>query len=198
METIDKQQRQMKRHKDMRLQSIYSRALLTRKIMLPMKTIGKNLDFVIEECVRNNYEGKCVVEGYVQQNSIKIIRYSSGTIERGCYVVFEVVFECNICFPVEGMLVPCSVKNVVKAGIRAESASDIPSPVVVFIAKDHHHNNHYFNSVQVGDTILVRVIGQRFELNDKYISIIGELVRDKETFPTKQPIVNKPKLVIEE
>jgi hypothetical protein len=33
-------------------------------------------------------------------------------------------------------------------------------------------------------------------LNDKYISIIGELVKEKETIKPKQPF--KPRLVIEE
>ena len=193
METVSKTT-QFKKRKDTKLQNIYSRCLLTRKIVLSINNIGKNLDEVIEEYIRNNFEGKCVVEGYIKSNSIKIIRYSSGIIERGNNIVFEVVFECDICFPVEGMLVSCTVKNVVKAGIRAESSSEIPSPIIVFVAKDHHFNNQQFNDIQVGDIITVRIVGQRFELNDKYISIIGELVKEKEF--KKQPA--KPRLIIEE
>jgi DNA-directed RNA polymerase subunit E'/Rpb7 len=136
---------QFKKRKDIKLQNIYSRCLLTRKIVIPINYIGKNLEELIEEYIHNNFEGKCVVEGFIKANSVKIIRYSSGTIERGNYSVFEVVFECDICFPVEGMLVSCVVKNIVKAGIRAESSTDTPSPVVVFIAKDHHINNNIFN-----------------------------------------------------
>ena len=202
METISKTT-QFKKRRDTKLQSIYSRCLLTRKVVLPITYIGKNLDEVIEEYIQNNFEGKCVVEGYVKPTSSKIIRYSSGIIDRGNNVVFEVVFECDICFPVEGMLISCSVKNVVKAGVRAESANDVPSPIVVFVAKDHHFNNHQFNDIQVGDIITVRVIGQRFELNDKYVSIIGELVKEKEYFPkSKQQVAKqqlaKPRLVIED
>lgn len=196
MEAVAKTTPFIKKRKD-KLQSIYSRCLLTRKIVLPVICVGKNIDEVIEEYIHNNFEGKCVVEGYVKTNSSKIIRYSSGVIERGSNIVFEVVFECDICFPVEGMLVTCVVKNSVKAGIRAESATDVPSPFVVFVAKDHHFNSQHFNEIQVGDTITVRVIGQRFELNDKAVSIIGELVKEKEYAPkTKQPA--KPRLVIEE
>jgi len=197
METVAKTS-QFKKRKDTRLQSIYSRCLLTRKIVLPITYIGKNLDEVIEEYIHNNFEGKCVVEGYVKPNSCKIIRYSSGTIERGNSIIFEVVFECDICFPVEGMLISCVVKNVVKAGIRAESSIDVPSPVVVFVAKDHHFSSQYFNNIQVGDTINVRVIGQRFELNDKYVSIIGELVKEKEFAQKPKQQQNKPRLVIED
>ena len=182
-----------------KLQTMYSRCLLTKKITLPFNCIGKNLDTVIEEYLQNTYEGKCIVEGYVKPNSIKIIRYSSGMIDKGNNVVFTVVFECDVCFPVEGMLISCSVKNVVKAGIRAESSTDIPSPIVVFIAKEHHHNNQYFSNINIGDTITIRVIGQRFELNDKYISIIGELVKEKTINYNKQnktSKTNKPKIKI--
>ena len=197
METIAKTT-QFKKRKDTRQESVYSRCLLTRKIVLSINFIGKNLDEVIEEYIHNNFEGKCIVEGFVKPNSCKIIKYSSGLIERGSNIIFEVVFECDICFPVEGMLIKCVVKNVVKAGVRAESASDVPSPVVVFVAKDHHYNLQYFNDIQVGDYISVRVIGQRFELNDKYVSIIGELVKEKE-FPQKPKSQQyKPRLVIED
>jgi len=120
----------------------------------------------------------------------------SGLIERGNNVMFEVVFECDVCFPVEGMIIPCVAKNITKAGIRCESANDMPSPVVVFIAKDHHYNSAMFNEVKDGDKINVKVIGQRFELNDKYISIIGELVKEKENTYQKQPA--KPRIVIED
>ena len=53
-----------------------------------------------------------------------------------------------------------------------------------------------FNEVKDGDKINVKVIGQRFELNDKYISIIGELVKEKENTYQKQPA--KPRIVIED
>jgi DNA-directed RNA polymerase subunit E'/Rpb7 len=196
METVAKNTPVIKKRNDNKSQSVYSRCLLTRKVVLPITCVGKNLDEVMEEYIRNTFEGKCIVEGYVKPNSSKIIRYSSGIVERGSNIVFEVVFECDICFPVEGMKVTCVVKNVVKAGIRAESSTDVPSPFIVFVAKDHHFTSQQFNEVQVGDIITVKVIGQRFELNDKAVSIIGELVREKEyTQKPKQPA--KPRLVFE-
>ena len=197
METITKQP-QYKKRRENRIQTVYSRCLINRKIVLPITTIGKNLKETIEENIQATFEGKCVVEGYIKPNSVKIISYSSGTIERGNTILFEVVFECDVCFPVEGMLIPCVAKNITKAGIRAESANDVPSPVVVFIAKDHHYSVPHFADVKEGDKITVRVIGQRFELNDKYVSIIGELVKEKDftQMNTKKP--TKPRIVIEE
>jgi DNA-directed RNA polymerase subunit E'/Rpb7 len=183
------------KRKETKLTTIYSRCLITRNIVLPITNIGKNIKEVIEENIKSNFESKCLVEGFIKPNSAKIITYSSGIIYRGSSVSFEVIFECEVCFPVEGMLVSCVAKNITKAGIRAESATEIPSPVVVFIAKDHHYNVSHFNDVKEGDKINVRVIGQRFELNDKFVSIIGELVKEKEFVPTEN---KKPRIVIED
>ena len=197
MESKQSQQFQQNKRRENRTQSIYSRCLITRKIVLPITTLGKNLKETIEENVKFNFEGKCAVEGYIKIGSTQIITHSSGVIVRGNSISFEVVFECDICFPVEGMLVSCVAKNITKAGIRAESATDIPSPIIVFIAKDHHYNSLLFSEVQEGDKIKVRIIGQRFELNDKYISIIGEIIKEKDVNTQyKQPA--KPRIVIED
>ena len=69
------------------------------------------------------------------------------------------------------------------------------SPVVVFVARDHRHLNDYFNSIAEGDSIKVRVIGQRFELNDRYVSVIAEVVEQRE-FMHARPSRSKPRLII--
>lgn len=178
---------QNQKRKEFILSSIYSRSIITRNIALPFTNIGKNLKQVIEEYIYFHYEGKCIVEGFIKPGSTKIITYSSGTIKRGNYVSFDVVFECELSFPVEGTIISCIAKTNTKAGITAESADEKPSPIIVFIARDHHYSSSYFNEIKEGDKINIRVIGQRFELNDKYISIIGELMKQ-----------HKPKLVIED
>ena len=77
------------------------------------------------------------------------------------------------------MIINCNVKNITKAGIRAEVDSEGQSPIVIFIARDHHYNNKQFNELKEDEKIEVRVIGQRFELNDTFVSVIGELVTKK-------------------
>ena len=163
------------RNKDGKLSTIYSRCLITRNIVLPITSIGANIRETINRKIHDNYEGKCLVEGFIEKNSTKIVSHSSGLIQRGTNITFVVVFECNACFPVEGTLISCIAKNITKAGIRAESSDEIPSPIVVFIARDHHYNSEQFNEIKEGDKFTARVIGQRFELNDKYVSIIAEL-----------------------
>jgi hypothetical protein len=152
---------------------IYSRCLLTRHVTLPVTAIDKNIQGTIGSQIAAKYEGICVAEGFVKRGSAKLVTHSSGRVLRTSDISFEVVFECDVCFPVENMHIECVAKNITKAGVRCESSVEVPSPIVVFIARDH---NQDLSSINEGDKIKVRVIGQRFELNDKYVSVIGEII----------------------
>ena len=158
---------------------LYIPALLTKKVILPFYAVGKNIKENIQNVLSNTYEGKCSVEGYVKPGSIEIITYSSGIVQ-GSSIQFEVVIECEVCNPVEGMEIECIVKNITLAGIRAISADNVEqSPVMVFIARDHHYMNEDFNKVKEGSKIKVKIIGSRFELNDNYVSVIGSYGENK-------------------
>ena len=176
------------------IRTVYSLSQITKKIALPITSIGRNLQQTIEETIASMVEGKCTVEGFVKPHSVRVITYSSGVI-KGTDVIFDVVFECDVCFPVAGMLFNCIAKNITKAGIRAESVDEFPSPFVLFIARDHYYDSDYFNSIEEGEKFMAKVISQRFELNDKYVSIIAELVTPKRK-DLKAP--NKPRIDFEE
>ena len=93
----------------------------------------------------------------------------------GNIAIFTVVFEYMVCNPPQGMRISCAVKNVTNAGILAHTDDSEYSPLNIFIARDHHYNIPYFSELKEGDIIMIRVVGQRFELNDPYVSVIGEL-----------------------
>lgn len=179
------------KYRQREIKTVYSPCQITKSITLPMTAIGKNLQQTLEQTIAKMVGGKCIVEGYVRPGSIKVITFSSGII-KGANVLFEVVFNCEVCYPVSGMNLNCVAKNITKAGIRAESADEQPSPFVLFIARDHFYASDYFNSIEENEKFVARVIAQRFELNDKYVSIIAELVPQKE--PKKD---FKPRLIID-
>jgi len=162
--------------KDQPVRDIFNRGLFSRKIVLSILEIGENIRQVLEEKMKYQLEGKCVAEGYIKPESLKILSYSSGKCT-GESIVFEVSIEAMVCFPVEGMLIECDPVAVTKAGIKAELKRFDPSPLVIFVARDHNYDNDYFNTIEEGGpAIKVRVIGQRFELNDKFISVIAEII----------------------
>ena len=153
---------------------IFHNTMITKKISVPIHNVGKNIRETLETIISSEIEGKCIAEGYVKEKSTRIMTYSCGVVTSS-KIMFDIVFECMICLPVEGMHINCVAKNITKAGIRAET-EDTPSPVVIFVARDHHASLAKFGKVVPERKIKVRVIGQRYELNDKYISIIAELI----------------------
>jgi DNA-directed RNA polymerase subunit E'/Rpb7 len=158
-----------------KIYGVYNKSVLDTKVVLSITEIGKNIKTNLESKIISKIGGKCITEGYIKPGSINIINYSSGSVN-GDIVEYHVLFECMICLPVEGMLIECTSKTITKAGIHAQVIDeDGNMPVTVFVARDHHHIDDRFLSVKENTKITVRVIGIRFELNDKCICAIANL-----------------------
>lgn len=153
---------------------IYSSILLTRKIRVPFRIIGRNIKDTLEHILSKIVEGKCMAEGFIRPGSVRVLTYSNGYLY-GKYALFDVVYECQSCSLVEGMVFSCIVKNISLAGIRAV-LNEPKTPIIAFIARDHHYDRPEFTRLQEEETIKVRVIGQRFEIGDEAISVVAELV----------------------
>jgi DNA-directed RNA polymerase subunit E'/Rpb7 len=162
--------------------SLYIKNISTKRLSVPIKCVGSNIKGTLENILRSNIEGKCSIEGYVKQRSCNIITYSCGLVT-GNLAIFTVVYECLVCNPSQGMRISCSVKNITNAGILAHVDDSEYSPVNIFIARDHHYNIPYFSELKEGDEIMIRVIGQRFELNDTFVSVLGELELERQREP---------------
>lgn len=80
----------------------FSKSIINKNISLPITLVGKNISEIIEKYLKDNYEGKCIVEGYIKTNSIQVINYSCGIIDSN-NIIFCVVFQCEIYFPVANM-----------------------------------------------------------------------------------------------
>ena len=164
---------------------VYIKSMLTTKMPLKITEVGKNVKQNLEKRIVAKMEGRCIADGYIKSNSVEIASYSSGRII-GDLVEFVVVFECKVCHPVEGMLMTARAKTITKAGIHAEvEDEDGNVPVTVFVARDHHPLDSYFNNIKEGAQIQIKVIGVRYELNDPYISVIAKLMEPKSNDSTR-------------
>ena len=150
--------------------NIYLSSIITRKITIPMSHIGGNIPSLLKATL-SDLEGKCITEGYLKKNTIRILRYSCGTI-KGNLIEIQVVFECEIANPVAGQVFHCIVETITKAGIKCRLDAN-ESPFIIFISRDHHYLNASFTDIKEGDMIKAKVIGQRYEINDPKISIIA-------------------------
>jgi len=158
---------------------LYMKNIITRTVPIPFISVGSNIKEILQQILSTDLEGKCACEGYVKPNSVRIVNYSAGELVSND-VIFQVVIECLICNPVEGMAINVRALNITKAGIRATST--IPnSPIDVFIARDHNCKSKLFSSVKENDTFTAKIIGQRYEINDPTISVLAVIARGKRT-----------------
>ena len=160
---------------------VYIRSVLQMNITLSIVEIGKNLTQNLENVIRLKTEGKCIAEGFIRPNSVRVLNYSSGLIKDD-HVQFQTTYECMVCYPVKDMIVSCTVSEVTKAGIHAyvKDADSDNVPITVFVARDHHNTNKYFNSIKEKAVIEARIIGVRFELNDPSITSLAAIVEPRE------------------
>jgi len=160
-----------------KIYGVYIDSFLTKKVILAITEIGKNIKENLQNKLSNSIEGKCIEEGFIRPGSIRIESYSCGLVNTE-NIEFQTVFSCKVCHPVEGMLIECDSKTITKAGIHAQVIDRDIIPVTVFVARDHHNMDKYFQSIQENMKILVKVIGIRYELNDPYICVLGKLTKD--------------------
>ena len=158
--------------------SLYHPTLIQHKVCLPFSEIHdfNNLRGQLMRHVSAQMSGKCIAEGFVKPDSCNIRSHSVG-IFAGGNISFNLEIECMLCCPEEGTVMKCVAKTVTQAGIRAHACTE-PSPVIIYISRDMHEassaQSRMMDSIKTDDTITMRVIGKRFELNDKHVSVIGE------------------------
>ena len=85
------------------------------------------------------------------------------------------------------MTIRCKVENITKAGIKCRYyKTDVKSPFIVFIIREHNYNNPLFSEIIENDDVIIRVIGIRYELNDEFISVIADLVSKVSSKPQQK------------
>jgi len=121
--------------------------------------------------LQSNFEGKCSSEGYVQPQSITILKYSLG---RSNYVKggvdYEVSFQADVCIPHPGQVFKAPVTLRSKIGIHADL-----TPLKILIPRDLHIGNEEFDSVELNQDIEFEVADATFKQQDKDIIVIGRL-----------------------
>lgn len=158
--------------------SWYHPKIIQHKVCIPFSEISsfKNIREQLMCYVSSQMSGKCIAEGFVKPGSCNIRSYSVG-IFAGGNISFNLEIECMVCCPEEGIVMQCIAKTVTQAGIRAHACIE-PSPVIIYISREMHEcssaQSRTMDSIKPNDILSMRVIGKRYELNDKHVSIIGE------------------------
>lgn len=184
MAQLQQQQQQSGSGSEMSASNCYSECLTSKKVTIPFIEVSSHaakgsITQMIRTYISTQIENKCTVDGFVHPNTCKILSHSSGLLQ-GPNVVFDVAYSCSVFLPCEGAILVCRVKSVTSAGILAGiNGASVVNPVIVYILREHHasDSDKYFISIRPDAVVRVKVIGHRFELNDKHVSVIGELIQ---------------------
>lgn len=128
--------------------------------------------------IKEEIECKCIKEGYVKKDSVKILYRSPGQISTSHFngnIMYNLKIQIEVCNPLEGDVIDVTVKNINKMGILGESGDGDVPPISVLMAKQHHIDNDLFDVLKVNSKIKVKIIGKRFEYGDNQINVIGVL-----------------------
>jgi DNA-directed RNA polymerase subunit E'/Rpb7 len=156
---------------------IFTRSIISTKVVLPFHLVGKNYAEILRTKIAEKVEGRCIADGYIRGKSVEIVQHSAGKLHME-NVEFQVVYACDVCLPVEGMILECKSKTITqKAGIHAECVVDGVAVITVFVSKEDNATHPKFRDITESDmTLTVKVVGVIFELNDQTVTVIADLV----------------------
>jgi DNA-directed RNA polymerase subunit E'/Rpb7 len=157
---------------------LYSTAILSKDFEfkftelddLQIDDFEENLKQYILEKIKKEVEEKCIEDGYVKKNSVKIVSLSCGLFNAD-KVKYTITYECLICLPAEGMQIRCVTKSISNGGIRAVIAGEDVSPIVAFIARETTDID--LSKYKEGDEFDAVVFGVQYELNDTFVSVLA-------------------------
>jgi len=118
-------------------------------------------------------EGKCCKDGYIKEESVKMVKRSPGYIRNNQFtgdIHYNITFSCSVCYPSKGDTIICTVKNKNKIGLLAEEG-----PMTIIIAFQHHPDREIFQNINNDTKILVQISGSRFKVGDDKISVVGRV-----------------------
>lgn len=170
------------------MDNIFYRVLLNDRVKVEPRYLSKDYRSHVQMKLKDVMEGKCTKHGYIKDGSIELYKVAPGNIELiglNGDIIFDVYYYADVCNPLIGNVVKAVVSNVNKFGVLA----DVNGILEIVIAKNSvnivHDTGVDLDNIKIGDEIFVEVIGKKFELYDKKISIVGKVVSSATQSTTK-------------
>jgi DNA-directed RNA polymerase subunit E'/Rpb7 len=162
------------------------RTLLKEKIKIEPRYLTKSFKDEILNRLKLKVEGICSKHGYISKNSIELYKVVPGVIEIASLngnILYDVYFYGEVCNPLIGSIIKSAkVVNLNRFGILAEvrASAKEGSILEIIIAKNSVNivSEIDLDKIQIGDDVNIEVIGKRFNIGDRKISVIGKTIKD--------------------
>ena len=135
--------------------------------------------------LKTHYEGLCTKYGFIKPDSIELIKKSQGTFIKeyfNGFIKFELYCRAETCNPVQGNIVQAVIKNKNQLGILAESSMEVNGKqvpildIIIPIKSAGIISQLDLDTLKIGDSISVEVMGKKYQIKDRKISIIGRVI----------------------
>jgi hypothetical protein len=153
-------------------------------IILTPNELNKTFENTILSKIKGTLENSCSKHGYIKRDSIKIIKRSPGYIKESHFngnIAYDLNCIAEICNPAQDSIVKCIVKAKNNLGLLAIGKYEDMAILEVIIPKITSGilSDVNIDNINIGDEINVIVCGKKFTLYDKMISIIGKIIKEK-------------------
>ena len=145
--------------------------ILYHKLYLLPKEVNKNIEQTLMNKMKSNVGDKCIKEGFVDTNTIEIIKRSLGQIDaihfngRICY---DICYSAKVCNPMEGTKLEGKILDINKMGALVKIG-----PLSVVLPKQYHTNPAIFAKLHKDSIVIINIVGTKFELYDTEIEAVG-------------------------
>ena len=158
--------------------NIYTEIIINKSVIITPNKLNKQLDDNIISQLKNDVENKCLEDGFIIEDNIKILKRSVGFLIRSKFngnMKYNILFSTLVCNPQKNAIIDCKIKNINKLGILA-----VIGPLVIIIPNELSDIKHKFKNLKIDDVIKIVVLDKKFKLNDKNISIVGKIYNKNE------------------
>ena len=170
----------------MSVESYCLRSPLRDTVLVKPHMIGSNYREVVLHLLRS-FEGVCSRHGYIVPGSISVHKIDNGNVQAFSLngdVCYNVRYYASVCNPPIGAVLNARIVNMNKFGIMTHSVITAEDgtfkPVIESIitrqpAGPTLGSDVDLDTLKIGDTVFVEILGKKFDLNDKKISVIGRV-----------------------
>lgn len=141
---------------------------------------SKNIDGIIHNNLKKN-ENKCHNNGYVVEDTTKIIQRSVGkisSVNNQNFVHFNVNYQVKLIIPNKDDIFECVVDNITHMGIVAyldyNDKTIKDSPILFIIPKQFIDDN---TNISKNDKIKVKVLDTRIKFKSEQIQVIADYIQ---------------------
>jgi hypothetical protein len=139
----------------------------------------EEIHHLLEKKLRDQYEGRCHITGYVQPGSLQLLDHSMGIFEHGRFtanVLYDCRASCKIYIPVAKSILKVKITMINKAGAYAFLAAEGEDQAMrIQIPRDIHLGDVSFDTLSVGNIVLVELLRSRFQTKDPFIQAVAKL-----------------------